>query len=216
MGRKQWTTPDQRAYLQALIPAFIEAQKARLTKPFFEEDTYPDWHKKWPTPTPTQDEIDGAGGNAQKALVTMQEATEEVRPSLNRVRGDTNFTFVHQRVKCWFHNHTRGSSSGNGTRGVLKLGPAPKLVQPWQAYLRMFQHTKLKDKIEEAWEAYQNEVPEDQERRKTKFEIRNKVAQKLYAIETPAVKKEVEKQRQEMMSNKKTDDLDGRNKEFQT
>jgi hypothetical protein len=79
----------------------------------------------------------------------------------------------------------------------------------------MFQHTKLKDKIEEAWEAYQKEAPDDQKRRKTLFEIRNKVAQKLYATETAAVKKEVEERRQEMMSDKEAEDVVERNKSFQ-
>ena len=120
-----------------------------------------------------------------------------------------------QQVKFWFHNHTRGSSSGTGTRGVLKLGPGPKLVQPWQAYLNMFQHTKLKDKIDDAWNEHLIEVPEDQKNPKKLFGIRNKVAQKMYATETSDVKKEVELRRREMMSDKETEDFVEKNKSFQ-
>jgi hypothetical protein len=112
-----------------------------------------------------------------------------------------------QRIKTWFHNNTRASSSGAGTRGVLNLGPSAKAVQSWQAYLNKFQNTKLKPEIDDAWQEYLNEVPEGVKPEKTKFEIRNHVARKLFAAETATVKQEVEEHRQKMMSRNATSDL---------
>lgn len=88
-------------------------------------------------------------------------------------------------------------------------------MQPWQAYLNMFQHTKLKDKIDDAWNEHLIEVPEDQKNPKKLFGIRNKVAQKMYATETSDVKKEVKLRRREMMSDKETEDFIEKNKSFQ-
>lgn len=116
-------------------------------------------------------------------------------------------------MKFWFHNNTRASASGNGTRGILKLSAPPKLVQPWQAYLNKFQDTKLKQNIEDAWQAYTQDVPEGEKPKKTLFEIRNKVAQSLYANETPEIKQEVEEHRQRMRDSKSV--LINRNQVFQ-
>jgi hypothetical protein len=81
--------------------------------------------------------------------------------------------------------------------------------------LNKFQHTKLKDKIDDAWREYSNEFPKGQKPKKTLFEIRNKLAQKLYEAETPAVKQEVEEHRKEMACSNEDSDLDKRNKSFQ-
>lgn len=125
-------------------------------------------------------------------------------------------TSAFQRIKNWFFNHTRGSSSGAGTRGVLKLSAPPKVMQPWQAYLKLFQNTKLKEKIDKAWREYLSSVPEGQKPKKTLFEIRNKVAQESYKAETPEVKRQVEEYRKSKEATR-TDasDLAERNTTFQ-
>ncbi|KAI0245296.1 hypothetical protein BJV78DRAFT_1092302, partial [Lactifluus subvellereus] len=110
-----WTTAEQWAWLEGLIPAFVQAQQEKSTGTFF-EDTYNEWHEKWPTPAPTEDDIRHAKGSTEKALAVKRKIMDN-------------------RIKFWFHNHTRGSSSGAGTRGVLKLSSPAKVVQPWQAYL---------------------------------------------------------------------------------
>jgi hypothetical protein len=214
MGKRPWTTQDQRDWLEALIPNFIQAQ-ADLKSTVFLKNIYKEWHAKWPTPAPTEDEIKAAKGKTEKALVDKKKAAENVRITrlLYWIRNDTELTWTFQRVKFWFHNHTRGSSSGTGARGLLKLGPSTKNVQPWQAYLNKFQHTKLKDKIDDAWQQHLSEVPEGEKSEKTLFEIRNKLAQKLYAAETAEVKEEVEGHRKAMRDNNV--DLDNANKAFQ-
>jgi hypothetical protein len=88
-------------------------------------------------------------------------------------------------------------------------------MQPWQAYLNKFQHTRLKEKVDKAWEQYLSEVPEGQKPEKTLFEIRNKLAQQLYEAETAEVKQEVEEYRKSMRVNKEVTDLTERNRSFQ-
>ena len=87
-------------------------------------------------------------------------------------------------------------------------------MQPWQAYLNKFQYTKLKEKIDEAWQQYLSEVPEGQKSEKTLFEIRNKVAQWLYQAETAEVKQEVEKHGKKARANE-VSDLAERNRSWQ-
>jgi hypothetical protein len=82
MGKKQWTTPDQRTWLQARISTFTTAQVNRSTATFF-ESTYRGWHKKWPTPAPTEKDIDDAKGDLERARATLQKKMEEVRLHYN-------------------------------------------------------------------------------------------------------------------------------------
>lgn len=80
MGKKQWTTPDQRTWLEALIPAFLHAQRNSQTKPFL-DGTYNKWHKKWPAEVPTEDEVKAAGGDVNRALACNQKNEERVSGS---------------------------------------------------------------------------------------------------------------------------------------
>ncbi|KAF8487814.1 hypothetical protein F5888DRAFT_1624159 [Russula emetica] len=195
MGKRRWTTPEQRAWLEALVPAFVHAQQQKATGTFF-EDTYKRWYKKWPTALPTTEEIREAKGNTERALASQRKTLEN-------------------RIKFWFHNNTRGSSSGAGTRGMLKLSVPSKTMQPWQAYLNKFQNTTLKEKIDNAWQQYLSKVPEGQKPEKMLFEIRNKLAQELYKAETAEVKQEVKEYRKTMVVNREAPGLVERNKSFQ-
>lgn len=77
MGKKPWTTVEQRGWLEALVPAFIQAQEDKTTGVFF-EDTFKEWHKKWLSPEPTEDEIKAAAGSTDKALAVKHKAAENV------------------------------------------------------------------------------------------------------------------------------------------
>jgi hypothetical protein len=216
MGKRQWTTEGQRAWLEGLIPDFSNAQDRKTTAAFFEA-TYRQWYNKWPNPAPTQDEIEHAKGSFEKVLAEKRKAMESVRVHWPWIRRAIipYLPWYHQRIKFWFHNHTRGSSSGSGTRSVLKLGPPAKSVQPWQAYLNKYQNTTLKEKIENAWQDYLNTVPGGQKPEKTLFEIRNRVAQEMYKAEGASVKEDVEKHRQTMKHRTKTPNELDKNKSFQ-
>jgi hypothetical protein len=76
MGKRQWTTPEQRTWLEALVPAFVQAQQEKATRSFF-DDTYNRWYEKWPTAAPSDEEIK-AEGSAEKALASKRKATDSV------------------------------------------------------------------------------------------------------------------------------------------
>jgi hypothetical protein len=82
MGKKRWTTPEQRIWLEELIPAFIQAQQDSVVNLFF-KDTYTKWHEEWPTPLPTAEEVKHVKGNAEKALAAKLKFAEEVRANNN-------------------------------------------------------------------------------------------------------------------------------------
>jgi len=77
MGKKPWTTEEQRVWLEALIPAFIQAQQDKATAACL-EGTNSMWREKWPILAPTKDDIKGAKGSAEKALASKRKAAENV------------------------------------------------------------------------------------------------------------------------------------------
>lgn len=77
MGKRRWTTPEQRAWLEELVPAFVQAQHEKATGTFF-DDTYNKWYEKWPTTAPTEEEIREAGGSAERALACKRKAVDNV------------------------------------------------------------------------------------------------------------------------------------------
>jgi ketol-acid reductoisomerase len=94
------------------------------------------------------------------------------------------------------------------------LSATPKLAQPWQAYLNKYRDLKLKPMIKNAWHDYLKDIPEGEQPKKMLFEVRNKLAQKLYEEETDEVKQEVEEHRLKMR-DVCTPDVDDQNKAFQ-
>ena len=77
MGKKRWTTPEQQAWLEALIPAFVQAQQEKVIGTFL-DDTYNKWYEKWPTAAPTEDEIRESAGSAERALACKRKADNNV------------------------------------------------------------------------------------------------------------------------------------------
>ena len=77
MGKRPWTTPEQRAWLEALVPAFVKAQQEKATGSFF-EDTYNKWYEKWPTTAPSEEEIKEAGESVKNALAIKRRTENTV------------------------------------------------------------------------------------------------------------------------------------------
>jgi hypothetical protein len=116
-------------------------------------------------------------------------------------------------MKSWFHNHTRATTSGTGTRGILDLKGKRRLAAPWQAYQNLFYESKLKALVETAWEEYLSTRPEGSKPEKSQFTVKNELIQNLYAEESEEVKEEVERHRQKMREKKS--DSGKPNEEFQ-
>ena len=102
MGKKRWTTEEQRAWLEARVPAFIEAQEKKMASSTFFPETHKAWRELWPTPTPT------------KADISKWEMEENTHTQLRKKMAEVNFAkvpqmqadFLLQRVVTWFHNNT--------------------------------------------------------------------------------------------------------------
>lgn len=123
---------------------------------------------------------------------------------------------VIQRVLFWFHNHTRGSSSGSGKRSVLKLQSKTKLLQPWQAYQKLFYRSKLKPIVDMAWEEYKSGLSVGTKPDKPRFVFINEKVQELFAAETEEVRAQVEAHRIKL--KEKGEDLgsdEAQNQQFQ-
>ena len=78
MGKRRWTTPDQRKWLEAHIPEFVQAQKEKTTSSIFFPDVHRAWQEQWPIGLPTPEEVQEAGGDNAVALTRKTKATEEV------------------------------------------------------------------------------------------------------------------------------------------
>jgi hypothetical protein len=79
MTKKPWTSPDQRVWLEKLIPAFVESQENKTTGTSFLPETFKEWDKKWPVGPPTEAELEKVDGDQEKALAKKTKAMESVR-----------------------------------------------------------------------------------------------------------------------------------------
>lgn len=77
MPARQWTTDDQLLWLDDRVTAFTDAQKKKTMNAFFKE-THHIWQKKWPTKDPTEQELQRAEGNKERALAVKRKKLEKV------------------------------------------------------------------------------------------------------------------------------------------
>jgi hypothetical protein len=215
MTKRRWTTTDQYAWLEGLIPAFIEAQEKKTVGTVFLPETFREWQKKWPVEAPTEKELKEAGGEQEKALASKTKAQESVSWRSSDISHTVKLTTTLQRIMFWFHNHTRSTTSGTGKRAVLDLKGKRKLAAPWQAYQSLYYEKKLKALVESAWQEYLSSVPEGSTPKKTRFVVKNELIQRLYAQESDEVKEEVEEYRQKMRLGNVDREKEGRKEELQ-
>ncbi|OJT05534.1 hypothetical protein TRAPUB_3650 [Trametes pubescens] len=115
MPRPEWTTPEEKAWLERRIPDFIEAQEKNDPKSFF-LGCHGEWFHRFEMEPPTAQEIEKQGGNVDKAT--------SVKKKLQK-----------KRVSEWFYNHTRSATS----RRVLNLAKRKTgYLHPYQAYMTIF------------------------------------------------------------------------------
>ena len=106
-----------------------------------------------------------------------------------------------QRIKAWFHNHTRGSTSGSGSRGLLKITGQSRLRQEWQVYQGMTYENKWKEIIDSEWDDYQKKWKADHpdtDLPQKRFTFMNSFLKEKYKEESEEVKKEVRERRAAM------------------
>ena len=99
-----------------------------------------------------------------------------------------------QHIKAWFHNHTRGSTLGTGTWGVLKMTGQPRVQQEQQVYQSMTYEKKWKPIIDEEWNVYKKQWKAENPNTsipKNHFMFMNNFIMAKYAKETDKVKDKV-------------------------
>ncbi|KIJ94642.1 hypothetical protein K443DRAFT_134674 [Laccaria amethystina LaAM-08-1] len=190
MTRRKWTTSDQEEWLKSRLSDFSDAQANKTTSKEFFPAILKDWRNAWPTATPTPEEVTKAG-NVEKAT--------------QKKRADKE-----SRIRAWFHNHMRGATSGNGARGLLKIGKQ-KALQDWQVYHVMTYKTQWKTVVDEEWEKYKSaweakntgEEPEE-----TRFTFMASFMRQKYQEESEEVRNNVKKRQEELKAELETEGED--------
>ena len=121
-----------------------------------------------------------------------------------------------QRIKAWFHNHTQGSTSATGTRGILKITGQSRLRQEWQIYQTMTYENKWKEVIDSEWDNYQKKWKAEHPNTDLLqgcFTFMNSFLKEKYKEESEEVKKEVREHRAVMKDD--IDEKDNRNDAYQ-
>jgi hypothetical protein len=106
-----------------------------------------------------------------------------------------------QRLRAWFHNHTRKGGSGSQPRGVLKIKGKYKGPQEWQVYEQMPYGSKWKPDINKEWAALDAEWASQNpniKNPKSLFVFRNEFLKAKYAEEPEDVKKLVQERREQL------------------
>jgi hypothetical protein len=212
MGKKPWASPEQLQWLYSQLPGFLKAQEAKTTATFLSA-AYTQFHEQWPVAPPTPPEIAAAEEGQEQAMSIKIKASEAVSLHITLVYVAIQLLiFTCQRIKDWIYNHRRASNSGTGTRGILKLGGAPRVLHPWQAFHKLF-YEDLKPTIDTEWQEFQQVSPAST---MTLFQFRNNKMQTWYEESTPEVKEQVEEYRQKCKDGlAEADEDDDPNQEFQ-
>ena len=106
----------------------------------------------------------------------------------------------------------RGATSGNGSRGLLKLKAKPKSLQEWQVYQLMTYETQWKAVIDKEWETYKSTWEVENpgtELDKTRFTFMNSFMKEKYLEQTEEVQSSVRKCREDLKAEV---DADGEDK----
>jgi hypothetical protein len=191
MPKRSWASKEQQDWLYAQLPGFRKAQETKTTPSFF-AGIYQEFHAQWPVPAPTAEEIAADDGNEEKAKTTKEKASESVSGSFHSLAYLSDFfTYPCQRIHYWVYNKSRGSTSGTGTRGVLKLKSNSRLLHPWQAFAKLFGE-ELKSKVDTEWQQHQEENPNETYTKNDRFNFHNKKMQEWYEESDSDAKAKVE------------------------
>ncbi|KZT02134.1 uncharacterized protein LAESUDRAFT_618476, partial [Laetiporus sulphureus 93-53] len=113
-----WTSELQKKWLEDKRTAFLNAQETKTTSAFM-SSTSEAWFGKFGIDPPTAKELQQANGSKEAANVIV---TEKMK----------------KRLRWWFDNHTRITSSGSGSKKVLDLTKSRKQkLHPYQAYYKL-------------------------------------------------------------------------------
>lgn len=198
MTRRKWTTDAQGNWLAGHLDTFVAALSNKTTRDFFPK-IIKDWHEAWPVPDPTPEEVAKAK-NIEDAIKKKKNKEEIVSQYCFRILINVGLP-ARQRVRAWFHNHTRGQTYGSGTRGMLRLQGKTRIPLEWQVYQQMTYESKWKPIIDKEWGEIKNKWEEENpemKMTKSRFNFMNTFLQEKYNQEPDDIKNQVRKRREEM------------------
>jgi hypothetical protein len=213
MTRRKWTTDAQGDWLASHLDAFKEALSKKTTAKEFFPKIIKSWLEAWPIPEPTPEEVAKAK-NLEDLIKKKKNIEENVRQFSFWILINVGLP-ARQRVRAWFHNHTRGQTYGSGSRGMLKLQVKPRIPLEWQVYQLMTYESKWKPIIDEEWDELKKNWEEENPETKmteTRFNFMNTFLQEKYNQEPEDIKDQVRKRR-EIMKEAAVDEVDAWNDE---
>jgi hypothetical protein len=191
-GPVEWTTEEQRLWLEDRKPAYTFAQ-TNGSKNFrvFWATTFDSWLKRWPIEELTEKEK-SEGLDKELKMKKMKEVSKW---NYSRELFSSQNTLM-QRIKQWYNNHNRGGAARAGQRRkILDLGKAKKQMPQWQIYSALYYKAKLKDLIHAKWETHYRELHPDYDTTKNVPKITisfvNERVREYFEAETAEVKEEI-------------------------
>lgn len=184
-GRQGWTSNEQEMFLTSYILQHKVAQ-ANKTYDKFWATVHTAFSARWPLEPPLEEDI--------QAKVTMDDKhIGELKVSLNTFLQDVVMLTVSQKIKIWYNNNGKGSSVDKKPDLLDLIIKTKKQLQDWQAYLKIYYKSKIRDTVEEQWEALQEKKEAGEiEDMPNALKFCNTVTQEMLVAEINDVKEEVE------------------------
>lgn len=134
MTRSPWPTPEQMKWLDARLPAFVEAQHNKTTSSTFFPEVQKAWQESFPTPEPTDKDIEEAKGNRDAAVAKNYKFWEKVTILL---------FYYNDLLSCTASSvYFIGFITTRAVRHPVRDRAASLSFRPSQSYFNLGKHTK--------------------------------------------------------------------------
>ncbi|KZT39072.1 hypothetical protein SISSUDRAFT_1032929 [Sistotremastrum suecicum HHB10207 ss-3] len=187
---QRWTNDAQLVFLDSRVNAYLDAKSHGTDeRDAYLNRTYDDFIAEWPLAS-----IVFSPGVA--AILDHPETVTQLREAALRAR-----------LKNWFINHTRDTSSRGGTTRMNLMQPRPRKPRAVNAYATLYGKERgLDEKISAAYDKYIDQLPPGADA-KRQLTVRDETLRALYAAEPQDVKDAVEAFRNRPPPPPWTDDL---------
>jgi len=143
--------PDQNKWLKEKYALYEQHHDNKTLGQFF-PPLYEEYFARWP-PTPTEEAIEAAKGNAVAAAARTRKTEQDVRdlPYPTDLRSNHGGD---QRIYRWMFNQTRSKRgvNGEGSSASLNLtAGAPRKKTAVQVYVKRFWAAKIKQEVINRW-----------------------------------------------------------------
>jgi hypothetical protein len=194
LRQNSWTTREQWDWLISKKPDYLKARSVgkRAIADFW-VSTFENWVAAWPyEPLTKQEDPDGLiHARRVEQLKTVSSCYADCCRLTNFFGGGGL-----KRIKQWFNNNSRASSSGEGRRALIDLKVKPKKKLPaYQAYQKLYE-SKIKAVVKDEWPdewKSSEDYAEGKALPPPSIKFQNTIALRLLDEESQQVKDKVEK-----------------------